>query len=143
MTYALQIDLERHASVEALISLTDRDQPPAGVVNVATIADALGKATAMVDSYLRGRYALPVNPVPAEINLYTTHIAYYLLHGNASVYPDAVKADYENAIARLRELANGITMLSAAVAAASDAVSSGAQYSGDDRKFTRTNMVDF
>lgn len=143
MAYSTQADLEQHASADALLQLTDRAQPPAGAIDAAIVAAALDDATGIVEGYLRARYALPLDPIPAEIVRYTTHIAFYLLHGNAQVYPEAVKADYEAALARLKDIAKGLALLSSAAPAAPASLSQSAEYDGAERLFTRDSMRAF
>lgn len=110
MTYATQTDLvERFGSTE-LAQLTD---PAAGVtIDAVAVARALGDAAAEVDSYLGKRYALPLASVPAVLVRVAADVARYYLWDNAA--PETVRTRYAAAVALLKLLASGQTVLAGA-----------------------------
>jgi phage gp36-like protein len=58
MSYATAAQMEEQFGLRELIALTDRDN--IGVVDSAVLARAQGDADAEIDSYLAGRYTLPL-----------------------------------------------------------------------------------
>lgn len=73
---------------------------PAGSVD-----RALADADAEIDSYLTGRYALPLSPVPANIGRVAASIARYRLLGDAVT--EVARKHYEDARAWLKDIAAG------------------------------------
>ncbi|WP_337840511.1 DUF1320 domain-containing protein [Rheinheimera sp.] len=70
------------------------------------IADAeLTSASATIDSYLAGRYALPLSVVPLKLVEVCANLTRYALHRNA--VPELVKERYQDAIKWLRDVADG------------------------------------
>ena len=112
MTYASQQDLvDRFGSTE-LAQLTD---PAAGATIDATdIARALADAGAEMDAYIGARYALPLANVPAILLRVCCDIARYRLWDTAP--PDNVATRYSQAVALLRLIASGQTVLAGAAA---------------------------
>lgn len=72
---------------------------------------AIEQASNVIDSYLRGRYALPLTTVPAEIvDLCTKLSAYYLFKRSLpETIPEALKTDYRECISMLRDIQKGIS----------------------------------
>ena len=105
MTYALQADLVTAFGEAELIQLTDRADPPVGTVDAAIVARALEAADGEIDSYLAGRYSIPLASVPAILRDCAVDIARYRLHDRG--VPDRVKDAYKDRIAWLRDVAAG------------------------------------
>lgn len=107
MTYAAQQDLIERFGQAEIAQLTD---PAAGVtIDVTAVARALGDADAEIDSYLGARYALPLAAVPAVLVRIASDIARYYLWDNAA--PETVRTRYQAAVALLKQLAGGQTVL--------------------------------
>jgi len=106
MTYATPVDLINRFGEKEALALTDRAYT--GVVDEAVLADALAWATAEVDGYLSGRYALPLAPVPRILTGYACDIARYQLCGTGGVVvTEEIRARYQDAIKFLRLAAEG------------------------------------
>ncbi|SIQ96422.1 Mu-like prophage protein gp36 [Aromatoleum tolulyticum] len=116
MTYATVADLVTRFGEAELIDLTDRADPPAGVVDTAVADGAIADAVGEIDTYLGVRYALPVSPLPALLVMVTCDIARYRLHGTRVT--DEVRARYDDALRWLKDVALGRALLPGATAAA-------------------------
>ncbi|MBZ0251558.1 MAG: DUF1320 domain-containing protein [Burkholderiales bacterium] len=89
--------------------LTDRRDPPAGAIDDTVLDGALADADGMVDSYLAGRYQLPLASVPKILKRYACDIArYFLWKDNAG---DTVRRAYEDAEKFLKAVAAGTVAL--------------------------------
>lgn len=109
MGYATQADLEQRFGAAELIQLTDRAEPPAGAVDGQVVARALADADALIDSYLAARYDLPLATPPALLVGLACDVARYQLYDDAA--PEEVRRRYEDALARLKQLATGVMVL--------------------------------
>lgn len=107
MPYADQADMQQRFGATELEQLTDIGTPRAGEIDEAVLARALDDASAWIDSYLAGRYALPITDATAlaVLKLHCCNEARYLL---MTTQPDeaAVKAHDERA-AYLKAVAKG------------------------------------
>lgn len=90
-----------------LVQLTNDAET--GVSNPDSVAAAITSASAEIDGYLRGRLALPLNPVPQVIkDIATALAAYNLFRRRLTVAcPESVRADYKDAIAKLDKIQRG------------------------------------
>ena len=107
MPYCTLQDLIDRFGEEELLQLADRDRD--GVIDAAVVDLALADADAEIDGYLRERYTLPLDPAPPPLTLAACRIARYQLY---AVEPtDKVEADYQRALAWLRDVARGLIRL--------------------------------
>lgn len=118
--YVTVSDLVDRFGERELVDLTDRAQPPAGVIDAgvaeAAIADACGEA----DAYLGVRYSLPVTaPVPVMLVAVVSDIARYRLYDDRAT--EEVRKRYEDAVRWLRDVSRGAAVLSGAAVATGDA----------------------
>lgn len=128
MTYATRTDLEERYGTD---EVTQRESMlPAGAV-----ARALADADAEVDSYLIGRYALPLAAVPANIVRLAAAIARYRLLGDAGT--DQARADYEDAVAWLKRVQDGRAQLDGLAAVSGADPAATVQIESPDRIFAR------
>ena len=104
MSYTDQATLvERFDQVE-LLAIADRDGDQ--VVDTGLIDDAIVRANAEIDSYLRAHYTLPLaEPVDPLLGDLAADIVRYKLQDDNPL--DSVKARYEAAHQTLRRIANG------------------------------------
>lgn len=127
MPYATQQDLETRYGARELAAVSARNGGPAGVVDAVVVAQALADATAVVDSYLGTRYAVPLSePAPPRITEVACQIARYRLHEQRA--NERVRQDYDEAMAFLRDAAMGravVPGLSPAQPPAGDGTGSG------------------
>ena len=142
MSYATLQMLTDRVGLPMLVMLTDRAAEPTGVVDQAVLTRALTDADALIDGYLAGRYSLPLAVVPALIADIAQAVTLWKLH---SAEPEAkVKADYDEAIRRLKDIAAGLIILTdAAGLEPTGKVATGAQIVDRARPFTEDNMKGF
>ena len=142
MPYATQQMLTDRVGEPMLILLTDRAAVPLGVIDVATLARAQADADAMVDGYLAGRYALPLTTVPALVADIAQAVTLWKLHTSD---PEAkIKADYDDALKRLKDIAQGVIRLTdVAGLEAPSSGASGVEITDRERPFTEANMKGF
>jgi len=90
-----------------LVQLTNED-PTQTTVNTALLQQMVNDASVEIDSYLEGRFLLPLSDPPAVLNLLTCDIAMYRLQ---ALRPEHDVADarrrYEDAVALLLRVAQG------------------------------------
>ncbi|MBF0374964.1 MAG: DUF1320 domain-containing protein [Alphaproteobacteria bacterium] len=109
MPYATANDLiERYGEAE-VTRLSDRAEPPAGVFDQAVVEAAIGDASHTIDGYLSARYALPLATVPPLVVVLACQMARYRLHQQtgAAELPEAVQADYRDAVRQLDAIGAG------------------------------------
>ncbi|WP_292963650.1 gp436 family protein [Novosphingobium sp. UBA1939] len=107
MPYISISDLVTAYSEQALIDLTDHDDPPTGAVVDAVALGAIERACAEVDSYLGQRYTVPLaGDVPVAVADAALTIAWYRLHPDAAD-DKALRLRYEDAVRWLRDVAAG------------------------------------
>lgn len=90
---------------DMLIRATDRGEVPTGAIDTGVVAKACADATALIDGYLAGRYALPLAEVPPLVAALAEDVAIWRLHPYET--DPKLKADYEAAMRSLRDIADG------------------------------------
>lgn len=133
MTYATQADLETRFKHQELVELTD--EANLGVIDAAAVAVALADADAEINGYLAGRYALPLTQTSPELVRLACDIARYKLYDARAT--ELVKARYDDAIAKLRDVAKGVASLGIDQASQPVNVTGGASISSGGRDFGR------
>lgn len=73
------------------------------------VAEALEDASQTIDSYLAGRYTLPLKNVPAVLERHCCYIARYFLEKNRAT--EQARRDYDDSIRYLEKVANGTISL--------------------------------
>lgn len=107
MAYAAKADLlARGISTDELIQITAKDGGAS--INEPVLAQALGDASARIDSYLAGRYTLPLASIPPLLVGLCADIARYLLQTDP---PDAVAKRYDQALKLLAAIGDGTASL--------------------------------
>ncbi|MDR5803406.1 phage protein Gp36 family protein [Caballeronia sp. LZ001] len=88
-----------------LIALSDRERT--GVVDSAVVSAAIDDASSEIDSYLAGRYRLPLDPAPKMLSRVCCDIARYLLCGADARMTEEIRQRYKDATGFLKLVANG------------------------------------
>jgi phage gp36-like protein len=146
--YATQEDIAALYGADALF-VADRDGN--GTPDARAVARALASATDEVNSYLAVRYTLPLPAVPGVLVQAVVDIALYRLALSKDVQSKEHRQRYDDAIARLRDLAAGKAQLvlpvadtsSASGAAGAPVLPDGPQpivMGGPERLFSRDRM---
>lgn len=140
MPYATQQDLVDRYSETEIIQLSDRAKT--GAIDVAVVAAKLADADAEIDSYLVGRYTLPLVPVPLVLARIACDIArYHLFDDNAT---EQVTTRYKDAIRFLESLAKGTVSLGPGDADGTTPPSGGLpEYCAAPRVFDRDTLKGF
>ena len=107
MTYATRADLETRFGEDELIQRES-------VLPADAIVRILAGADAEINSYVSGRYPVPLNPVPDNVINLASAIARYHYLGDAA--SDRARQDYEDARAYLRDIQAGKARLDVPVA---------------------------
>lgn len=138
MTYATQSDLVARYGDYMLRELTDRAEPATGEIDPAVVAHALDDADAVIDGYLKGRYALPLAQTPRLVRDLAQAIAIYKLHRD--VVSEKIRREYEDAISQLKQIGTGAIRLDVAGVEPAASGASGVQFSDRPRDMTPENM---
>jgi len=133
MTYATQQNMTDRFGSQELIELTDEDN--AGSINAAALGVALTDADAEINSYLAGRYTLPLTQTSDELVRMACDIARYRLFDTRA--SEQVKARYDDAIKKLRDVSRGVASLGIDQSSQPVTVAGGATISSGGRDFAR------
>lgn len=110
MGYASRQDMSDRYGEEELIQLTNRANT-AGPVDETVLARALADADAEIDTYLLGKFPLPLDPVPRVLVRVACDIARFRLFDDKAT--EEVRARYQDAISLLGKIASGTVALTA------------------------------
>jgi len=139
MTYATQSDLETRFKQQELIELTD--EANLGVIDAAAVAVALSDADSEINGYIAGRHTLPLTQTSNELVRLACDIARYRLYDTKAT--EQVKARYDDAIKKLRDVSSGKASLGIDQASQPVAVAGGATISSGGRDFVRADRVNW
>ncbi|HJU70381.1 MAG TPA: DUF1320 domain-containing protein [Paucimonas sp.] len=106
MRYCSLADLQLAIPAQTLIWLSN-DDASATAMNAAVVEEAVRQAEELVDAYLRGRYTLPLDPIPSVIKDMTVNLARHWLYARrpeGSELPDAVTRTYKSALHTLASI---------------------------------------
>jgi phage gp36-like protein len=103
MPYATQQNMIDRFGSKELIELTDRAN--IGVIDATVLGNVLADADAEINTYLTGRYALPLATTPPVLTKFACDVARYQLYDVRA--SEQVKARYDDAIKFFKLLANG------------------------------------
>lgn len=135
MAYATVQDMIGRFGETEMLRLSSVDGELPETVTAAPVEQAIADADAIIDSYLRKRYTVPLSPVPrAIVNASCVLARYELSVGGDREPADQVKAGRKDIVTWLTQLANGIATLEDA---APIAPTSSAQASDRERMFGR------
>ena len=113
MPYCTLADLQLAIPAQTLVWLSD-DDPAATGINLSVVDEAIRQAVELVDGYLRGRYLLPISPVPSIIKDMTVNLARHWLYARrpeGNDLPEAVTRTWNAAIKTLEAIRdNRITL---------------------------------
>ena len=139
MAYCTQSDLLTMIPVKELAELTadSGDTPDSEVVD-----EVIHRADAEIDAYLGMRYTLPLSPLPDQVKGLSIDMALYHLYSRRSVVPTVRRQKYEAAVAFLKLVAAGESVLenTGDSTSAGDQVVVGSEFSSATRVFTRDSQ---
>lgn len=109
MRYCSLADLQLALPPQTLIWLSNDDEA-ATIANTTVVEEAVRQAEELVDAHLRGRYVLPLLPVPSVIKDVSVNLARHWLYARrpeGSELPDAVTRTYKDGIKLLEAMRDG------------------------------------
>ncbi|OOS02193.1 hypothetical protein B0186_00495 [Canicola haemoglobinophilus] len=104
--YATQDSLIKRYTADVLLSVAMTKER---TLDEAKVQEALEDASQTIDSYLAGRYSLPLRQVPAVLERHCCYIARYFLEKNRAT--NQSRQDYEDSIRYLEKVAAGTISL--------------------------------
>lgn len=112
MRYCTRADIGNAIPEMTLIQLSN-DDPAAMSPNEKVIEDGVRQAEELVDGYLRGRYNLPLDPVPTVLRDAVVYLARHWLYQRRpeGALPDAVKDSRKDTIKLLESIRDGVVTL--------------------------------
>lgn len=142
MSYCTQAEIETAISTDIVIQLTDDDN--IGEIVEANVTAAIARADAEIDGYCAVKYSVPFTTVPAVVAGLSLDMSIYYLYKRRTVSEDVQKA-YDNAIARLKDIAKGLLSLGVDPPPAASTTADGAECNktASDRIFTRDTLKGF
>lgn len=126
---------------EELIQLTDRTNPPAGMIDDIVIDAAIADAEAEIDGYLQSRYALPLASVPLLVSHLARDIARYNLYDDLP--PEHISDRYKAAVKTLESISKGVIHLGLDASQQSAAQTAMPETSADAAVFSPDTMGGF
>lgn len=112
MRYCTRADIGNAIPEITLIQLSN-DDPAAEQPNENVIGDSVRQAEELVDGYLRGRYNLPLDPVPTVLRDAVVYLARHWLYQRRpeGAMPDPVKDSRKDTIKLLESIRDGVVTL--------------------------------
>ncbi|UZE21848.1 DUF1320 domain-containing protein [Pseudomonas sp. B21-056] len=112
MRYCTRADIGNAIPEMTLIQLSN-DDPAAMSPNENVIEDGVRQAEELVDGYLRGRYNLPLDPVPTVLRDAVVYLARHWLYQRRpeGALPDAVKDSRKDTVKLLESIRDGVVTL--------------------------------
>ncbi|HDR1022149.1 TPA: DUF1320 family protein [Pasteurella multocida] len=104
--YATQESLIKRYTADVLLTVAMTAQR---TLDEAKVQEALEDASQTIDSYLAGRYSLPLKQIPAVLERHCCYIARYFLEKNRAT--NQARQDYEDSIRYLEKVAAGTISL--------------------------------
>ncbi len=115
MSYSTVDSVKKKIDERVLIQLLDDEVRGDAVdltdaADVATVRfqDAADDAQAKIDPYLRGRYTLPLSPVPTLITSISDEITKYNIYKRRGDIPETIISIYKSNIKMLENIQKGI-----------------------------------
>lgn len=109
MRYCTLADLQLSIPDQTLIALSNED-PQATAINEDVVGEAVRQAEELADAHLRGRYTLPLDPVPTVIKDIVVNLARHWLYARrpeGNELPMAVTTTYKSALGLLVSIRDG------------------------------------
>lgn len=111
MPYCTLTDIKSAIPEQNLIQLTDDEG--AGEVNQERVNDAIDYADQLIDGYLRGRYTLPLDPVPGLLKKLAVDLAVFFIYSRKLELemPEGMENRYKNSTKVLEMIQKGTVSL--------------------------------
>ena len=139
MAYCAKSDLVQRFGQREIDDLLDRDND--GDDDASTLDSTIADADSLIDSYVSSKYQTPLDPVPQIIKYISCDITRFMLWDDNA--PEEVRNRYNDAIARLKDIAKGMMKLPATALISIANPSGGVDYYEEERVFTRDSLAGF
>lgn len=112
MHYCTRADIGKAIPELTLIQLSN-DDPTAELPDESVIEDGVRQAEELVDGYLRGRYDLPLDPVPSVLRDAVVYLTRHWLYQRRpeGAIPEAVKDSRKDTLKLLESIRDGVVTL--------------------------------
>lgn len=135
MPYAVQQDIIDRYGSDSLYVAFDRDGN--GALDTDAVTRSLSDASEEIDTYLIGRYPLPLAATPKILTFICVDIAMYK-GSNATAVTEEKRTRYEDAIRLLTKIAKG--EISLGLEKPEQGGKGGASFASSERLFTRNAL---
>ncbi len=112
MHYCTRADIGK-AIPELTLTQLSNDDPTAELPDESVIEDGVRQAEELVDGYLRGRYDLPLDPVPSVLRDAVVYLSRHWLYQRRpeGAIPEAVKDSRKDTLKLLESIRDGVVTL--------------------------------
>ncbi|MDE9812439.1 gp436 family protein [Pseudomonas aeruginosa] len=112
MHYCTRADIGK-AIPELTLTQLSNDDPTAELPDESVIEDGVRQAEELVDGYLRGRYDLPLDPVPSVLRDAVVYLTRHWLYQRRpeGAIPEAVKDSRRDTLKLLESIRDGVVTL--------------------------------
>ncbi|RRW38514.1 gp436 family protein [Ectopseudomonas oleovorans] len=112
MHYCTRADIGK-AIPELTLTQLSNDDPIAELPDESVIEDGVRQAEELVDGYLRGRYDLPLDPVPSVLRDAVVYLTRHWLYQRRpeGAIPEAVKDSRKDTLKLLESIRDGVVTL--------------------------------
>ncbi len=147
MDYCTIEDIETHTSTPTLIQLTSDDGQEE--VDRVVAQEAILYSSTLIDGYLRGRYALPLDTHFPLLRILAIDLSIYRLYTRRmrNEMPEVIENNYKNAIATLRDIQKGVITLQSENDSLETASFNAEEYKTNkdiiDRLFSKERMLEY
>ena len=141
--YATANDMIARFGETQILRLSNPEDLSAETVDEVKVNQAIADASALIDGYLRGRYAVPVAAPPVDLVRACCLVARYeLAQGERTTPTEQMTKDRDGVLKWLEQVSRGIVNLDAPLAAGATgkAVGSGPRYSDRPRDFDHDTL---
>lgn len=142
--YCTLADIEKkRIPTDMLITLTDEEN--LGVINEETVAGCIKDAQVLFEGYMRGRYQLPLNPVPDLAVIIVADLAIYGIYGLKPQFeiPKTITDRHDTALRLLARIQDGKMPLYDPVEAPPAAGNNAVQFTTPKPVFTDDSLRNF
>ena len=139
MAYCTRDNLVQRFGQREIDNLLDRDNNDTD--DTDTLTQTIADADSLIDSYVSAKYQTPLSSVPQIITYISCDITRFMLWDDNA--PEEVRNRYNDAIARLKDIAKGMMKLPSTTVLAPDNPSGGVDYYAEERVFSRDALAGF
>jgi len=141
MIYATQQNMVDRFGEREVIALTDRDNT--GVIDSAVLSQGLASASDEIDTYLAGRYTLPLASTPLIVRDFACDVARYRLCSAEVTETEEVRNRYKDAIKFFDKVSTGQISLGLDGLNQAQVPAAAVLINTNDRVFNQSSLSDY